>query len=305
MWQYNISTNQWTWMKGPQLELEIAGNYGTLGVEDTANLPPGRWTYTDWMDVCGNFYIWAGLGSAPSNGPDPSLGDVWKFNPVTNNWTWVAGYNSEGDPNDTSDHICHGIYNSYCLNSGTIGPMCRSENKSPKAIGGSSAFYAFGGMEDYFYRGLNDLWIFYPQTNEWKWLSGADTLQSRGNYGSLGVAAVTNLPPARGGSCMWLDATGALWVFGGADNWDLGGMYNDIWKFIPDTACTGSFTFSPTYQLSGSAVCPGDSVLLSLTGDSAVQINPSAGVNWVDPAHAWIKPDIHHLSDKRSEFIMQ
>jgi N-acetylneuraminic acid mutarotase len=47
---------------------------------------------------------------------------------------------------------------------------------------------------------------------------------SSASYGSLGVAAATNLPPARTNPATWKDAAGGFWMYGG-----LG--YSDLWKY--------------------------------------------------------------------------
>jgi hypothetical protein len=68
---------------------------------------------------------------------------------------------------------------------------------------------------------------------QWTWLGGATAIQNQGNYGTRGVAAATNLPPARSNAATWTDASGNFWVFGGTG---FGGTYsylNDLWKYEP------------------------------------------------------------------------
>ena len=102
--------------------------------------------------------------------------DVWRYNAVTNNWTWVAG---DSMPNST------GNYNQYCEEGGNNTPQSRGLNTSTASIAACSDFwYLFGGGT--YTNGLNDLWAFYPATSKWKWLSGSSQPKSLGNYGALG-----------------------------------------------------------------------------------------------------------------------
>ncbi len=41
LWKYDIAANEWTWVNGPGLIINM-GIYGTQGVPDAANYPPGR-----------------------------------------------------------------------------------------------------------------------------------------------------------------------------------------------------------------------------------------------------------------------
>ena len=52
---------------------------------------------------------------------------------------------------------------------------------------------------------MNDLWKFSPTTGWWTWVNGPNTTGSVGSYGTKGVAAVGNLPPARRDGVGWID----------------------------------------------------------------------------------------------------
>jgi hypothetical protein len=47
------------------------------------------------------------------------------------------------------------------------------------------------------------------------WEIGSDTNDALSVYGTLGTAAVTNVPVATMGAIPWTDASGNLWLFGG------------------------------------------------------------------------------------------
>src|SRR5262245_31271830 len=81
----------WTWMKGDSTA-GSPGVYGTQGVPSPTNTPPGIYQACRWVDLDGNFWIYGGnnIGTAKNT--------LWKFDPVTNEWTWMHG-SSSGNPN--------------------------------------------------------------------------------------------------------------------------------------------------------------------------------------------------------------
>ena len=76
-------TGEWTWMKGDSLYNQT-GTFGTQGIPSPTNNPPGFYEPVEWQDQQGNFWIFGGFNSGVHD-------DVWKFNPVTNEWTWMKG----------------------------------------------------------------------------------------------------------------------------------------------------------------------------------------------------------------------
>src|ERR1035437_2729714 len=85
LWMYNITSNEWTWMKGPT-NVDNTGIYGTIGIETTSNNPPSREeTNISWTEN-NNLYLFGGYA-----GVRGAYSDLWKFNISTNNWTWING----------------------------------------------------------------------------------------------------------------------------------------------------------------------------------------------------------------------
>lgn len=72
-----------------------------------------------------------------------------------------------------------------------------------------------------------------PQNPQWAWVSGSNTNNMAGVYGSRGVAAESNMPGARNASFSWIDPSGALWLFGGYgfDSAGTLGNLNDLWRY--------------------------------------------------------------------------
>jgi N-acetylneuraminic acid mutarotase len=90
--------------------------------------------------------------------------------------------------------------------------------------------WLFGGGGQF-----NDLWKFSPTTKEWTWVSGSNTGNVSGIYGTQGVAAASNVPGGREGSVSWIDSNGNLWLFGGIgyDSTGTVGYLNDLWRYQP------------------------------------------------------------------------
>ncbi len=265
MWRYNIATNSWTWMKGSNMPNATA-TYGTLGIEDPANNPSGRWSATRWKGVDGKFYVFGGQSTFSSANAN-NHNDVWQYNPATNNWAWISGDNVSNTA---------GTYNMQCDPQSNTFPSARYENHTAQTVSCSETFWSFGGRDNSG-NGLNDLWLFNFTLNEWTWVSGSQGPNQAGNYGIQGVASSVNMMPSRYGICMWVDNDNNLWTFGGQNN----GFYqNDLWRFEPDTTCfsaplVASYTlFPPTDTI----VCAGDTGKMFIPITAKASWQPNAGV---------------------------
>jgi N-acetylneuraminic acid mutarotase len=66
----------------------------------------------------------------------------------------------------------------------------------------------------------------------WAWISGDDSVLGA-TYGTAGKGAAANTPGGRGQSAQFVDTSGNLWLFGGAnaDN----NLTNDLWEYSPST----------------------------------------------------------------------
>jgi N-acetylneuraminic acid mutarotase len=96
LWMYSTSVGEWIWVGGPATvthKFGMPGVYGTLGTAAASNWPGGRYGSSAWVDAAGNFWLFGGDGY-DVNGSAGFLGDVWKYNPSSGEWTWVAGSNT-------------------------------------------------------------------------------------------------------------------------------------------------------------------------------------------------------------------
>jgi N-acetylneuraminic acid mutarotase len=225
LWKYNISSNEWTWMGGSSLVFQ-PGDYGTIGVSAPTNMPGSRYSACTWKDSSDDLWLLGGVGNTSSPSIVGSLNDLWKYNILNNEWTWIKGSNTINQ---------NGSYGLLGLASPANEPGAREMASSWTDAQG--AFWLFGGkgydagsaVSGY----LNDLWKYDAGTNEWTWLKGSDTLNRSGVYGTAGIAASSNMPGARAGAMTWIDAIGTMWLAQGQGypSAPAVGNLNDIWKF--------------------------------------------------------------------------
>ncbi len=225
LWKFDRGSREWTWVSGSDTP-DQWGTYGTKGTATVDNVPGGRYAAVSWIDGTGNLWLFGGTGFDAS-GNDDALNDLWKFDPVTRNWTWVSGSDTVGQM---------GTYGDKGVAAPTNVPGARDQAVS--GIDANGIFWLFGGFgydSSTFGGHLNDLWKFDPTSGNWTWVNGAKTGDQRGNYGTKGTADSANVPGGRDGAFFWIDSSGTLWLFGGygLDSSPIGtpGPLNDLWKF--------------------------------------------------------------------------
>ncbi len=147
-------------------------------------------------------------------------------------WTWEGGLNSVN---------ASGIYGTQGTPSSSNLPGAREAASSWSDSAGNlwlfgGLGYGSGGLGD-----LSDLWQYSPSTGEWTWISGANTVNATGVYGTQGTASASNLPGARQAASSWTDSAGNLWLFGGYGYDSTGnGDLNDLWQY---SSSTGEWTW--------------------------------------------------------------
>jgi len=81
LWEFNTTTNEWTWMDGPDAISSSGGNtgvYGSLGVAGAGNAPGGREGGIGWTGADGSLWLFGG-GGPDANGGFGYLNDVWEY----------------------------------------------------------------------------------------------------------------------------------------------------------------------------------------------------------------------------------
>ena len=221
IWSYNIASKAWTYVSGGA-DLNVPASYGNLNATAPGNYPGARWGAIGRLDSLGNLWLFGGYGY-DSTGTLGLLNDLWTYNINSQEWTWVAGSKTV---NTT------GNYGTILVSNGLLNfPGGRQAAMS--WLDASGNFWVFGGF-DLDSAGnpdaLNDLWEY--KAGVWTWMSGANVVNQKAVYGTLGVAAATNVPGARWSAAAWADHNGNLWLFGG-EGYDstANGSLSDLWLY--------------------------------------------------------------------------
>ena len=222
VWKYDLSSNEWTWMQGASAAAGYqSAVYGTLGVASPTNTPGSRSIYCVSKDQNGKFWTFGGYYIFSN----PAYNDTWMFDPVTLEWTWMAGSTIQNDA---------GNYVALCDTNSQL-PASRYENRSnwTDACGN---LWVFGGVNNNS-GALTDLWVHNTSTGKWIWVNGSSQANVVPVYGTQGIAAPANVPGGRSGTLTFVDSIGNLWLFGGFNY--IYGTKNDLWRFVPDSTCGG------------------------------------------------------------------
>jgi len=244
LWEFNPATEEWTWMGGSKTLACSEGCsspavWGKKGTPAAANIPLGRQEAATWTDNGGNLWLFGG-GGTPADGLGAYyMNDLWKFDPSTKEWTWVAGSNELENNSGPS-----GVY-------GTLGVPATGNTPGNRMMSATwidkkGNLWLFGGLGVIYNPGFsyitwNDLWEFNPSTLEWAWMGGSKPSGSiserAGVYGTQGVFAPANIPGSRSDAVSWVDKAGNFWLFGGAgyDSTQNFGYLNELWEFNPST----------------------------------------------------------------------
>lgn len=272
LWKYDPVSREWTWISGSS-EGDQPGVYGTKGVADPSNVPGSRHEAISWADPSGALWLFGGFGFGSDSGRQGMLNDLWKYDPLTNEWTWVSG-------SDSVDQA--GVYGTKGSADPANTPGGKYRATSWVDLGGHLWLFGGGGPG---YDHFNDLWMFDPSTREWTWVAGSEVAGQAGVYGTKGLADPSNVPGGRSFAVSFRDPAGRLWLFGGA-GYDSAGdnlFLNDLWMFDPATC---QWTWAGGSDLSA------EIGIYGIKGEGDPANRPGArysAVSWVDDAGAvWL-----------------
>ncbi len=219
MWKYDPSTNEWAWMNGTSGYLPP--NYGVKGIPSLTNTPGSRLSYSHFVDDLGNFWLFGGanVNIAP-------YADLWKYDPVSNQWTWMGGSQTLSTVGNTG---------ALCDTSSLYYPAARFENRC--SWSSCNRFWIIGGTSDFFQSALNDLWVFDPTTLEWAWVNGSLSPNVNATTGIQGVSDPSNNPGGLICSVGFVDSSNNLYEFAGAVGGGSLNPLNNLWRYVIDQNC--------------------------------------------------------------------
>jgi hypothetical protein len=239
LWEYSPSAGQWVWQGGSEI-VGATASYGSQGAPAASNNPGAREAAAEWTDAAGTLWLFGGDNLSAQNWQE--FNDLWSYKPTTGLWTWVGGSNTAASGNAAAST---GSYGTQGVTAAGNLPPARTDAFS--WVDSAGVFWLFGGAQlnsnGSYFAVLNDLWSYNPTTGLWTWVGGSNgttTPNAAGVYGTQGVAAaagsVPNVPGARMGGSVWLDASGNVWLFGGygyAQQAGAIGNLNDLWEYSP------------------------------------------------------------------------
>jgi hypothetical protein len=216
LWKYNIGTNEWTWVKGPNI-VNQPGIYGMQGVSNSANNPSAKWECAAaWTDNIGDLWLFGGYSLSGN------FNDLWKYHVVSNQWTWIKGskftnklgnYGVKGIENNTNKPGARHSYSHWKDNSGKL--------------------WLFGGLFSANNVFFNDLWKFNPTNTNWTWMGGDSSVNLIGVYGTKCTPSSNNIPKGRfENRATWIDQHRNFWFFGGSQG---NSELNDLWMYCVPT----------------------------------------------------------------------
>ena len=148
LWNYNPGNGRWTRVRGSNT-FDAVGNYGTQGEAATENHPGARNQAVSWTDAKGRLWLFGGTGS-DVHGDISVLNDLWRYDPDTEQWTWVDG----------ADHVgVTASYGEWSTPSPNNHPGARTESLG--WVDNNGALWLFGGIgvdSKLQTRALGDLW---------------------------------------------------------------------------------------------------------------------------------------------------
>jgi N-acetylneuraminic acid mutarotase len=163
-----------------------------------------------------------------------------------------------------------------------LGAMAWQGSASQRWLFGGTGYDVNGNSDD-----LSDLWSYNQTTHQWTWVSGPNTSNGNGTYGTQGTAAVGNVPSSRKNSATWTDAAGNLWLLGGYHDNVGHGYLNDLWSYNTGTGLWTWVSGSSSSNGPTNDTCTNALGIYGTQGLAAAGNTPGArlgSVTWVDSA---------------------
>lgn len=170
LWEFNPSTEQWTWANGSNTGT-APGNWGVMGTPAVTNIPSARTSAAAWIDSNGNFWLFGGDG-VDSNNVGGRLNDLWKYDPLAKQWTWMDG---------SSFMVCglNTVYNKIICYQPATGSTPGGRDGAVTWTDNHGNLWLFGGnsYDSWGTPGIfNDFWEYSTSSNSWTFVGGASQI---------------------------------------------------------------------------------------------------------------------------------
>jgi len=273
LWRYEIATGDWTWVGGANVPNQN-GIYGTQGVSAAGNQPGSRRDATGWAGLDGRLYLFGGLGLAASGTTLGDLSDLWRYDPMSQEWTWIKG---------VSTLNATGVYGT--LNTPALSNLPGARSAGSGWVTADGDLWLVAGFKSSS-QSFDDVWIYDISSNQWTWRHGsAGLLNQTGVYGTQGTASATNKPGGRFTPSTWVTLNGTLWIFGGGgvDAFGNTGRLGDLWSYgIPNPSGTPYDSTTPS-AFPGSLIVNDEPSATDATAGTMAYVPVSGQLSGNDP----------------------
>lgn len=262
----------------------------------TSTVPGGRWGASSFTDANHNLWMFGGQGY-DSGGNLGLLNDLWECAATSTPCTWTLVSSGSASATTVQGNQ-DGVYGTEGTGAGNNVPGGRQNGVLWVDSSGNAWLFGGWGLDSVGTTAtglgpgnaqigaiLNDLWEYSATTKQWTWVSGSNTADQNGVYGTQGIsnltlnASATNMPGSRWGAEGWLDPDSSggtnLFLFGGfgfgSKSTEPTGFLNDVWEFQSSTGQwiwwkgsadvdqTGQYVTTPVsfFQLNNTTVAVG------------------------------------------------
>lgn len=219
LWRWREASLDWQKVQS-DLPAFAPGHPGSLGLAGADNRPRGRTGATAWVTGDGSLWMFGGL-TRTSTHHARALADLWRYQPETGLWTWMAGRVSL--PEEGADWRSDGVLEP--------GP-----GHGPGWVDAEERLWLHQGLSQ-----ADLMWCFDPATAAWNLVSrteGPHLQPGLGNNAKRVLEAPeTGTSPGEREirALTWTGADGSLYLFGGRRSQvdlTLADFY--VWRYAPD-----------------------------------------------------------------------
>ncbi len=215
------AVGEWRWVAGSG---ENGKHTGTLGQSSVANIPSARHQGITWKTSGDRLWIFGGQQVFGTSYTSAAYGnDLWRFDPATEEWTWVTG------ELPTAAGTLGTRTGSYPAQAGQEGTP-RGRGWGVSTVDNSGNLWMYGGTTNGTGSGfMGDVWKFDVTAGKWFLMWGSATPDLQPDYnGQQTPGTPGGSPGGRHAAAFWSDAQGNVWVYGGHGS---SHFFSDMWKF--------------------------------------------------------------------------
>ena len=249
-WKYDVATNQWTWLSGPNT-VGTSGYSAGIGVVDENNSPGGSPSKIPvWKRSDGSIWLYGG--------------GLWKFE--AGNWIQMQAYAN-------LSYGIKGIFNATNSPGGRI--------FSSSWIDQDDNLILFGQKNNN--TKMRDLWKYDFALGQWAWIGGKKHLfwgdNPSGNYGQKNEAFISNLPGGRTRQIFWQDNDFNFYIYGGFGHSSSSeGYLSDVWMSNRNfNTLAGNVKFGTGDCTASTINVPNVKINLASTSGDKITFTNSAG----------------------------